>query len=670
MTTTQEIGPVEEFADAERPSRSSSLNDFLLFLQEEAPYARAAIQNPDVAAGNTAIADSFYETVARVRDCVGEPDDAVEWEGRAFELMHAFISSNRSARSEAGEQRLFADAIFQECITAMYPDRAWEMIDLLGHSSKVGASNAIQSILLSVLSEKISREITLENFKTPTADAPVYIYLLRVKALAQLSAYYGTSPNYERERTMLDGLLAQYTKIGAPLVRLYADEEQEDVRLHRYAQECGDTDLTNPSVYDALPDDLKTAIDSRLRYEALFPDVPQVEPDPAHQSHDDEDHTIVQIAHNATALYGLSNTVERLYVDGTDYDAYDVTRYAPIYDRYILGKIADETTVPLADLSLGGQVAMLTFLMRRDDAQYQKFCETAASLAENDRATFAEAFLALEFGDDLGDVVLNLAATDHQQSVAIFKQIQHIRHNGEVIARFFRSKPNEPMQVNADVVDSTKNMDPASEAAPAIDELVSIAFIKRVTELLTLADTEGAGSVMSGLNLLADDVVATIADALQNDTFQIVESDESDGRVTAQALTRKVTITARPYGENARLGMTVRGLGEDHRQRVNVRLDYDNGLLSLDIGSTARNGVQVSEEARQLGELLARGELAIAHRRAQEAIKDGVEQQTIVLNGNHVREAFAPLGNVPPEQFAGYVTAFLDSLPMQVPTEP
>ena len=110
-----------------------------------------------------------------------------------------------------------------------------------------------------------------------------------------------------------------------------------------------------------------------------------------------------------------------------------------------------------------------------------------------------------------------------------------------------------------------------------------------------------------------------------------------------------VTITARPDGNNARLGFTVRGMGVTGKERLNIRLDYEEGRLSLDIGSGAKQGVNASDIARKVGADLARGELALSKFRGAQ----------VALHGNHIREPFEDMPDLYSEEFAGVVNRFI-----------
>lgn len=303
------------------------------------------------------------------------------------------------------------------------------------------------------------------------------------------------------------------------------------------------------------------------------------------------------------------------------------------HDATILDTVRLESGIDLSEASLSVQVRFFAFMAEANTERYHRLCQASMAFPEQ-RSVFLEAFLATEFGDDLGDIVLNLAERNGEDAMPMFEALTSIRADGEKIAKHFGHEDD-------------------------MDSMVATAFIKRATELLALAESEGVGETWEAMHELQE-IVHEIAEAVDGDEFKIIEATTDYG--TLQAARRPVTITARPSGSNARLGMTVRGRGADKKQRVNIRLDYEDGRLSLDIGSIARNGVNNSAMARQLGEALAKGELALANRRAKDAIKNGTNEQRITLHGNHVREAFEPIGDVMPAQFSRYVNNFLYSL--------
>lgn len=148
-----------------------------------------------------------------------------------------------------------------------------------------------------------------------------------------------------------------------------------------------------------------------------------------------------------------------------------------------------------------------------------------------------------------------------------------------------------------------------------------------------------------------------IAKSLASGVFTQVDMAADFGSFGAEGA--PVTITARPSGNNARLGFTVRGMGASGKERLNIRLDYEDGRLSLDIGSGAKKGVNSSDIARKVGADLARGELALAIYRDTES----------ALHGNHIREMFEDLPDIYPDEFAGVVNRFMYRLKLSGPTD-
>lgn len=296
--------------------------------------------------------------------------------------------------------------------------------------------------------------------------------------------------------------------------------------------------------------------------------------------------------------------------------------------------------VDIQDLSDKSGELFMSFLLNGSNEVYDRLCRAIYNTPIDDRSDFVQSFIALEFGDDFGEYLLDLAErayAEEQRNIflEVSRNINNIRSHGEVIA------------------------EQISQGDVVLEKDLRVAFIKRTTELLSLASQEGLIGVRPVLRDLAM-AMREIHDSIIGDTFTVHQATGTWG--TLQAENHKVTITARPSGDNARLGFTVRGFGERGKDRLNIRLDYEDGGLSLDIGSIAKSGVNVSDTARMVGETLARGELALSKYRAEKSIQSGVTQQEIILNGNHVREAFANLGTLEPSEFSSIVNQFLYSL--------
>ncbi len=316
-------------------------------------------------------------------------------------------------------------------------------------------------------------------------------------------------------------------------------------------------------------------------------------------------------------------------VDFEDDPSVYLIKYSGLY-HYLNNALG----VDVALLPVNGRLQLMEYLTTVNRSGIERIADAAQLLPEEKRRVFSEAFLATEFGDDLGDIILHLTEKEPEKSALVLERLQDIRKNGEVVAKHFGGEKG-------------------------IDKAVATAFTKRATELLAEAEREGADAVSVELAQLQD-VVRQIANAVDNGEFELVAMGEEADYGTLQARNHKLTITARPAGKQARLGFTVR---YPKGQRINVRLDYDNGHMSLDIAQTSQQA-NASVISRQLGEALARGELAINVRRAEQAMRDGSSRQDITLHGNHVREAFEPMGEVMPEEFSSFVNTFLYSLKM------
>ena len=172
----------------------------------------------------------FSDIVQKVRQCV-DVDGQESVAGHAHELIHEFIS-NVDRFKAPGAARLYADAIFQECIPRFGPKEIWQVIDYIAASSKVGAEDVYQDILLKVVSDTIEEQVSIDDFDS-IVDEPSEINLLRAKSLAQLLAYMGCDKRYEASRKLVDMQLEQLSHTSSPLINLYAQMEIDNVELDR-----------------------------------------------------------------------------------------------------------------------------------------------------------------------------------------------------------------------------------------------------------------------------------------------------------------------------------------------------------------------------------------------------------------------------------------------------
>lgn len=348
------------------------------------------------------------------------------------------------------------------------------------------------------------------------------------------------------------------------------------------------------------------------------------------------------------------------YLSGTDYELFEdhSNRRMIIDSAWPIAEIVDSTNqeqlrllqemhrpvpravienhlgISLKDISLEDQFELLKFGTTCDRERFDRLGKVMQEFPEEDRVQMFSAFLAVEFGDDFGDILLALAESVNKSGfLEVVDHITHIRQNAQII---------------------TKKLANANEL---LQSSLEVAFAKRVTELLALAYQKNINSIRETTADIAD-ALTCIAEAVYHDQFEISEANHDYG--TLRAAKGPVTITIRPYGKNARIGFTVRNMGENGKQRLSIRLDYEeDGRLSLDIGSLAKETVNSSQLSQRIGQDLAAGEQAIAHMR-------GVEP----LHGNHVREAFEPLGRLEQAEFSQIVNHFLYQLQIQEPTMP
>ncbi len=294
--------------------------------------------------------------------------------------------------------------------------------------------------------------------------------------------------------------------------------------------------------------------------------------------------------------------------------------------------------IDLSDVSLGAQLKLLGHMTQADPTEYERLTAALESVGESAKADFAEAFLALEFGDEFADILVGLAENeDRQLLVQTLERIGNIRHDARRIGQAFLSEEWLDRELAG---------------------RVPVALVKRTTEKLALASQEGLGAMASALEA-THQATREIAGALEGE-FELAE-ETADYR-TLRSLGHKLTVTGRSVGDNARIGFTVRGLGTDARQRLNFRLDFEDGKLSFDMGSNATKGVNASPIAMEVGSTMARGELALATMRAKQAIGSAASSQTIVLHGNHVREVFEDLPELTQGEFGDAVRRFTDRL--------
>lgn len=95
----------------------------------------------------------------------------------------------------------------------------------------------------------------------------------------------------------------------------------------------------------------------------------------------------------------------------------------------VLYKIESELGVALEDIDLNTQIQFLRFAIEANDGRYDKLTKILNKTKDqSDKMNLIDAFLAIEFGDDFGDSILNIAEySSENESNKIFEIINEYR---------------------------------------------------------------------------------------------------------------------------------------------------------------------------------------------------------------------------------------------------
>lgn len=107
--------------------------------------------------------------------------------------------------------------------------------------------------------------------------------------------------------------------------------------------------------------------------------------------------------------------------------------------------VEGELGVGLDDISVEGQERLLGFMAKAGDNTYERL-KGAMTQVDNKKG-FAEAFLAMEFGEDFGEVLLNVAEVlDKEDLSKLLTGIENIRNESEDFAAFFGEKLGQDVE--------------------------------------------------------------------------------------------------------------------------------------------------------------------------------------------------------------------------------
>lgn len=322
-----------------------------------------------------------------------------------------------------------------------------------------------------------------------------------------------------------------------------------------------------------------------------------------------------------------------------------------------LGLIAEQMHRVIGDdifsLTKNQAAAALRFTLSGDMESNLKLHKLLKGMLDNDRTEFLGAFLAMEFGDEFGNVLVDIAekvSTSELQS--LLHEINSVRASSEHIRQFYGEN-----------VDSQLGLS------------IESAFNKRTTEVLALVKRIANGQQLLVHDRSTDQVeeaAMNLDQALQSlrdiaNGLQVLANGISGNFVVTQVVHDEKDFRGQLVHEDGRLKSTLRPRAtragearisydvlDEEKRKLTIRLDLDTrfvagGQLSLDIGSTtnaARN--------KEIAYFLSLAEAAFAQEQGRD-IRN--------LNGYHVREAFDALP-VDPQQFETWVNKYLYAIPV------
>lgn len=343
------------------------------------------------------------------------------------------------------------------------------------------------------------------------------------------------------------------------------------------------------------------------------------------------------------------------------------------HDDSVLEVIALESGLDLRQIPLESQIRFLRFMAEADRDNYSRLCEVLLGAADNTRRQFAEAFLATEFGSELGEAIIDIAAKrDHEHETReILSHISSIRdhvseweseawfaEDGEYQGYFVGIKRAIEMRISqilspaADLMDGTPQDAQYFHRDGSVAETMQISSVEQVIQGLKLLDL--------WVKKVARSEAAPQTDRIPevHEDFKAVTTlvDESKVRImmrahesnAAEARTRwTVSITPEEQIEIFGKYLDRNSQGQPRDVKVSLRLDLEkiSGKLSLDLGSRMEFGGGDREYPDQL--LAALVTAGVQHNLRRQG-------KSAVHTDYHVRDTF-PDELSQPTYFAGFI---------------
>lgn len=321
--------------------------------------------------------------------------------------------------------------------------------------------------------------------------------------------------------------------------------------------------------------------------------------------------------------------------------------------------------VKLSDIQLSSQLYLLKFMLEADQIRFTRLQQTLAKQPDQNKILLLESFLALEMGDEFGDILLSIAETVSPEQIQdILSHVESIRaaaHSlsssltkiggGEAYGRGINLAIVKRTTEVLSVIPDLANGIPVEAHARYQSNFhpVQISQIEHPVAALTILDT--ALQAISG-DLQATPTRSSYQDShdsalhhIEMDRSRITirphESAEGEARLSFKVVIPQSTLVALGFArEQDRL--------TSRERSVTIKLDLEKrtGKLALDMGV-----IEVKDE----------GQLRLADTLLGLVITAGAEKINGGETNNHVREAFSPdLAN--PDRLAQYLQNLIDAL--------
>ena len=238
--------------------------------------------------------------------------------------------------------------------------------------------------------------------------------LYRLTRMCNPDEYSGRALNYISEA--LSNLAKNDN--ASPLVRLMADgfvqRIDRDLETERTAI---DIDIDDPKYADLVKRDRERREKIRAEQESLHRDFPSLP----------EEYKIVEVAPDmAAAVSRYARLVALAAKDGRQSSLLDWGKDNSFgFDRntaFLIGTahspdmrplIDSQLGVELSEISLEAQIQLLKFMTEAGDARYEALCGALRKLETSElKKKFTEGFLAVDFGEDFGDALIDIAGSE------------------------------------------------------------------------------------------------------------------------------------------------------------------------------------------------------------------------------------------------------------------